>query len=386
MTILRNPLILFLMITACLSCSQNTSTPIRSETITLNLSKSDLPEPSMFSEHLKSIRVIPLESNPEAYINRISQINVVDDKIFILDSDRTRGIFVFNMEGKFLYKFGSKGKGPGEFIIVNAFSFSPNKSKIYIADYEQKKIIEYSLNGNFLQEIFIDNWFNGFQFLSDSVLILSNSLGPAFSEFNINTKKLKIHPLILGGARRYGAQVLFRTSNNEFLYPKPRLDSIYAINRDTIYPKYIFNFGSNKCTNEEFRRYRRAGGKMNPPNKIFMQDPILETSVFFFFGLELEGDNINGKRSYRRKYFARNRKTAEIFNITDDNILFCGSYAAKGIGADDEFISCIGATRIYDVKEKIMVNMDFNYPKNMKNIIQNVKEDDNPVLVLYKLK
>lgn len=385
MNTIKNTIITLIFLALCLSCSQKNSIPGSADTITIKLSKSDLPEPARLSDHLKSIRLVALETIEEVLLGRIFQVDIVNDKIFVLDNNREK-IFVFDQNGKFLYMFGSRGKGPGEFVNITTFSFSYDCSKVYIGDYEQKKIIEHSVNGEFIRDIGTNDFFSDFQFLTDSTIILTNLSGPAFTVFNINRNQSKILPLNLGGGISVGGRTLTRTMNNEFLYPKHRFDTIYAINKDTIYPKYVVDFGINNCTAKELRLYREAGGRTFPDNKIFKDRPWLESSEQLYFGLMIQSNNTNGTNYYGRKIFLRNNKTGIITHLATDDVFFCGSYSASGSTYSGEFVTSFSADRLIEAKEKILANKDFKYSEKQINIIKNIKEQDNPVLVLFTLK
>ena len=53
--------------------------------------------------------------------------------VYVLQN-HTNSINVFNQTGKFLYKIGRKGNGPGEFRSINTFYFSGDYEKLYVLD------------------------------------------------------------------------------------------------------------------------------------------------------------------------------------------------------------------------------------------------------------
>jgi hypothetical protein len=60
-------------------------------------------------------------------LQRVVQVDEAGGRIFVFDQDVTRGLFVFDHQGKFLYRFGNKGKGPGEFTEPNVLAISPDE-------------------------------------------------------------------------------------------------------------------------------------------------------------------------------------------------------------------------------------------------------------------
>ena len=59
---------------------------------------------------------IVLETTPESTIGTIDKLIVRENKIYIMDKEITKSLFVFSIEGKFLYKINRAGRGPGEYI------------------------------------------------------------------------------------------------------------------------------------------------------------------------------------------------------------------------------------------------------------------------------
>lgn len=96
---------------------------------------------SIFSD----IRTIPLETNEECLITSIVKVRFHADKMFL--QDHAEKLFVFNTNGKFLYKIGKKGRGPGEFLELRDFDIDKD-GNIYILEFQ--KILKYSNDGTFL--------------------------------------------------------------------------------------------------------------------------------------------------------------------------------------------------------------------------------------------
>lgn len=85
---------------------------------------------------------IKLETSESCLINRINQIEYKKDTLFLLDF-ATSKLLAFNKQGAFLQAIGKKGNGPGEFVIPLSISLSKDKTKLYIVDAGQEKLIEY---------------------------------------------------------------------------------------------------------------------------------------------------------------------------------------------------------------------------------------------------
>jgi hypothetical protein len=101
-------------------------------------------------DNVDSIRTISLETTDEALIGQISQIFIVKDTLFVADYYKTKTIFAFDLQGRFLYKIHKEGQGPGEYQSINMVHIK--EDGININDWLSWKLIKYDLQGNLLFE------------------------------------------------------------------------------------------------------------------------------------------------------------------------------------------------------------------------------------------
>jgi len=102
---------------------------------------------------IDSCLFIPLETSVQSLIGYINQIEIIDNKFFILD-ERSVRLKVFDHNGKFLYDVGRKGRGPGEYIAPMSFFVNNKEKKIGIIDIAH--VHEYNLEGVYLKSISIN--------------------------------------------------------------------------------------------------------------------------------------------------------------------------------------------------------------------------------------
>lgn len=95
---------------------------------------------------------VALETNPNSLIGNIDQIEIYDEKIYILDSRNTNALYVFTINGKFITKLEGTGNGPGEFISPHSFWIDPN-GYIFILDRQLSRLLKFQLK----DLAFIDN-------------------------------------------------------------------------------------------------------------------------------------------------------------------------------------------------------------------------------------
>jgi hypothetical protein len=106
------------------------------------------------SEVFKQVKTIILETNKDAMIGQVNSMQVYGNQIFILNSYKSIGIYVFNKDGRFIRKIGNAGQGPGEYVQPSDFTIDKKKKIIYVMDSQNQNILKYNLvTGTFISNI-----------------------------------------------------------------------------------------------------------------------------------------------------------------------------------------------------------------------------------------
>jgi hypothetical protein len=98
---------------------------------------------------VSKIRVIALETRPECLIGTIKGLYQNDQGFYLL-TDKIQ-IMHFDLTGRFIWKIDKKGKGPGEYQYI--FDFALDDKGLILLDSSGKKLLFYDLNGQFIKEI-----------------------------------------------------------------------------------------------------------------------------------------------------------------------------------------------------------------------------------------
>ena len=100
------------------------------------------------SELAEDITAIELELTNESMLKQGGDVFIYDNNLIIVQN---HGIFLFEMNGKFVRTIGSKGQGPGEYLSNNIVTVDEEKNRLYV--YSRGKIICYDLIGkNYITE------------------------------------------------------------------------------------------------------------------------------------------------------------------------------------------------------------------------------------------
>ena len=107
-----------------------------------------------YSSIFKNVQTIILETGEDCMIGNITEFQVFDGCIYILDESVAKSLFVFDMEGRFIRKIGSLGNGPGEYIKINDFTVDTENGFIFLCDYANR-VHKYQLDGTYIHSITI---------------------------------------------------------------------------------------------------------------------------------------------------------------------------------------------------------------------------------------
>ena len=98
---------------------------------------------------------IKLETSDSSLFGSVNQIEILNDRIYILDKNKTNSIFIFSIQGEFIKRLGANGNGPGEFIAPQSFKIDP-KGYIYVLDRVLNRLLKYQLSDlSFIEEIIL---------------------------------------------------------------------------------------------------------------------------------------------------------------------------------------------------------------------------------------
>lgn len=204
-------------------------------------------EEMLFSSIFSEVETIILETIPESIIGEISLIRYSEKYLYILDNKKSNAIFVFDLDGNFIRKIKGGYNGPGSLNYPDNFSIVGDYFLVY--DSRQNKVLKYTLDGIFDEEIYLKakNIYS-LDMISDGerVLFFDFYSNPSslFRVLDINGNIIvneefseNEYKVISGRRKPY----LSLTINNELRVQIPGSDCFYLYNKSGRLKKECFN-------------------------------------------------------------------------------------------------------------------------------------------------
>lgn len=339
---------------------------------------------------IDSFHIIPLETTPENLISDITKIEFTDSLIFIQCDNE---LLCFNNTGKFKYTIGNIGKGPGEFHRVNTFFIHENNKEINIIDEATQRILTYDLSGNFIS----DKKYPSDAFLlcasasllKDSTLLCSNfiynNVNTIYSLLNLHTEKrqslFNFSVKSANTAEHIGRHpISFYSDTVKFIVPFD--NKIYMLSESEIRPWAIVKTEDKLISHKEIKEITdfsimTYADFMNKGSFTGFTS-ICETNKYLFLQV-----------LFNLRYFLVKKDTnvGQIYenSIYDDQILELPLLNIS-MAKDDFFVGIEEASSLKRIANKISkhtTNKNLKYLRETANLLL---EDDNPCLLLYKLK
>lgn len=351
----------------------------------------ELPKESNITAYISEFRYVPLETNENSLFGDCRRMEIYKDKIYILDGIISPSVLIFDMDGRFLARAGSLGNGPGELASVKMMAIDPYHDYLILGDTMQNKLVFYSLNGDFRKEI---SW--SVAGMSDLGVIGPNRLGFANGEaFNnplpneINKCRVIVTDTlgnIKGGMLQQKDLATFCVQRHCFFrcdsltYFSPLFTSdIYCITDSSIVKKYKIDYHftpNNLDPPENMNDFIGAAKYMD--KKTALCGVFLEGKSFIAF------QTSHDKRDLTTFYDKKTRKSITVnthpYYTTDDSCLMAFNWITT---VDDYFVGYVAASDlIYWNKLRNDEGKDCLFP----DLFESLGEDDNFVLVFFKLK
>lgn len=330
-------------------------------------------------------KYIQLETTSESLVGQIEQIEILDDKIYIMDACKSKSLFVFSRDGKYLNKIEAKGDGPGEFVAPHSF-WIDKKGFIYILDIFQTRLLEYSLSDlTYTRTIDIPH-----KTLPSSFAKLSNGLFVYYFLNNARVGNFEKHFIIADAEgkvinafrNRDESAKLWHGSPSNFLcfegkiitYPYFK-NKIYTINKDSMHLRYTLAWGDMMMPSDSYFK--------NKESEVVWEELMKNSSELIRYMRFFE----NNKNLLVKYYIGKDlylssldKKSKSVSNVKVSHI-------DLDLGMGEEFpvpLNTYGNSFIGELRMVNLVDAELN--ATLAEKIKGRSVEDNPILVIYDVK
>jgi len=349
------------------------------------------------SEIASDVEYVKLEFTKNSLIKSINQIYITDDYVFVL----SLGVVLqFDRSGQFIRQVGTIGRGPQEYIQCLYFSVDEMNNRILIRSLGINKLLCYSFNGEYQKSISTIGYISQFSILSTGEIVCSAQSDPElwlspdnFIVLSIDdkgdTKFLKKSWFYRNFKSTWFSGHNFYSRNDSVYIKEFYRDTIYLYKDHCLIPHYILLWDKFKEPNiYSFTAFGKQEILDNSA-KTFQLRQMLETSNYFYMYYQYQNKNYLGRF---------NNKTGEIDFSEEKNRQGClkndfdggMSVNPKFDGGNNKWIAELSAGDILQTLTKDFFAISkAKYPgkkEKLKLLVENVTENDNPIIMIISFK
>lgn len=333
--------------------------------------------------------IIKLETNIESFITNIKQMEMNDSLIFILNG--SENLYVFDRNGNFKNQIGKKGEAPNEYLVLNTFYINAVEQMVVLIDSYKNVLLNYSFDGKYISTISMSpnallNC-NNTLLMDDNTLMLFNMMGIkesiAYSLIDMNKKELigkyfSYAPIMTNNyIYSFSRHPIAATENGANII-LPLCDTIYnySASSHTFEPKYIVETPRKMASKYQIRNDKKQTysaelydlweeGYFTGFNGIYETK---EKIILTFLNGIIMGYFIFDKLDRKGNYYIY-----EYDDASGEIPFYPVIYTY-----DNKFIASVGAEKLLEYKGSIKNRI-------FQDAIKDLKEDDNPCLLIYEL-
>jgi len=237
MKTLKNAMLLLIICISCMACkSEKKATP------TIDLQNATPTKLVNLSEMLHDINIVRLETSEEIMLSEVAFFLLNERYIVAIDQEK---ILQFSGKGEFIRGLAKAGRGPDEFIRAEVYDIDDKNDILYMNHRgDSEHIIAYNLkNGERIKKFptGIDNLLYQMIVVDDSTLVITARMNREYNLFYLSTSGELINGIAPPKDKGIGLMTtIAKVSNNYFYMPK-EYDTLYVFENLEIEPYCFFD-------------------------------------------------------------------------------------------------------------------------------------------------
>ena len=374
-------LILLILITSCTGRTHQKPVPV------IDLQDPGETRELYLSELLDDIHVVKLETADEILLGQPTNYLVGERYIITIDNAK---ILQFSNNGGFLRTLAKAGNGPEEFLRAEAFALDEKKDILYINHRgDSRHILAFDLKtGERIKRIptAVDNLISQIIVSGDSILTVVPRMNRDYNLYNLTTSGEFVNGIAPPVVKGIGLQTSIDMVMNELYYMPKEYDTLYKVIRTSLKPYCFFQI-EDRFTYENNEIGNFVYLSANAPGFI------IANKAHASIKLNEDGETFSMNADKQTRYFI-NKNDFTVAEIKDFKNDFLGIDEDLDQWDDYLFITNNLGFVVYssfELKQKIDKTLESNKLDNLikqriSALNQEIKENDNPVLVIGNLK
>lgn len=339
-----------------------------------------IPESNIkLSDFVESIDYLKPDTSSGGLLSWIYGIKITDERVLLRGLNT---INIYDWKGSFLTEINSIGRGPGEYSRILDFDIDNGTDSVIILS--GRILYYYSIkDGSFLKVLELEEPAWSFKVLDDEHFYLGSppiSGEPVTTHLILNRSgeqvKCSINKFLFKSDFKVGINnevSSYHTMNGVF-YSEYLDDTIYLVSPETGFSPYvIFKKGNSGLTIEK----RNSPGLEKVFQECMITSGLFETDKFLFVGFNYKSTS---------GLIAFNKETGDYFlneyGIVND---LDGGLPLKYAYLSNDSI-LIGIAYPTDILSHKVDNMYKSTNSKFLNIKSSISEEENPVMVIYKIR
>ena len=345
------------------------------------------------SELIEDFYYIPLETTDESLFAYCNNLEFYEDKIYLFDRLGAEKLFIFDKYGKFLNYVGDKGGASYEFYAPKAFAVNRTNKQFVIYDNQKRKWMVFTDKGDFITSYDVNFRMKScFQILPNGEYVSFTDAGDRNYHLGkyADYKVLYTDTLgrLLKAAYTFPEKVYTTIvydpliwANDELLYFSLYRDKVYTLKDSIFEMRYKFDYSDFSPFKEkdleafenyeDFYRYCSSHTYLSG---------FAENSTHLF----LKTSSEDGK-DFVSFYDKRSKKMISWYYIYYD-MDFALEFMNNIFSYKDYFVALVEPETLKGLKKHIETTTHYPMKEENRIMIESLKEDDNMVLVFFKVK
>lgn len=348
---------------------------------------------------LSHTKAILLEATEHCLINEITHLELFNDSIYICDRKGNK-MLVFDMNGKYSHSIGKLGNAPGNFLSVSTFYINPEDRTIHLIDPLKSTVHCYKLDGHYLHSrTLVGNLYphiGQISHLGNGELFVFSHLNwvkEASGLFILSEKDFEVKKKISGFPFEPQEKVEYKIIEHPFCIYK---NKVHFVN---LFSDYVYSLSSEDLDFSPIYQIKKSSKEISA-NILKRKYENQNISPFkFLYNLSVNGEYSTGLRNiyettryiYIEYYGKRLARQGLLFDKSAKTVIqlkaadFSPNFSTISYSSNNTLIRVWESNEIELFKEYVSEYVSIS--DKLKELIRGYDvENDNPIILLYKLK